>query len=73
MTGGLLHRRLFSWNGSGPSPTALKLMRAESLPESTVDTMASQWLHLNYVRAALTLAGWIATLKAFSIPSEPCG
>ena len=38
-------------------PTALKLMRAESLPESTVDTMVSQWVHLNYVRAALTLVG----------------
>ena len=38
-------------------PTALKLMRAESLPESTVDTMFSQWVRLNYVRAALTLVG----------------
>ena len=52
--------RDYSLRTTGPSyfiPTALKLMRAESLPESTVDTMVSQWAHLNYVRAALTLVG----------------
>jgi len=50
-------------------PTGLKLMRAEPLPESTVGTMASQWVSLNYVRAVLSLAGWVAALKAFSLPS----
>lgn len=54
-------------------PTALKLMRAESLPQSRVDTMASQWARLNYIRASLTLAVWIAALEAFSIPVEPGG
>ncbi|MGQ0812618.1 MAG: DUF1772 domain-containing protein [Nitrospiraceae bacterium] len=45
-------------------PTALKLMRIESLPESAVDSMVSQWMRLNYIRDALTLVGWIAALKA---------
>jgi hypothetical protein len=49
------------------------LMSAESLPESRVDTMASQWAHLNDIRASLTLAEWIDALKAFSIPVEPGG
>ena len=35
-------------------PTGLTLMRAEPL---------------NYIRAALTLVGWMAALKAFSLPS----
>lgn len=48
-------------------------MRAENFPESTVDTMVSQWAHLNYIRTALTPAGWIAALKAFSIPGEQGG
>ncbi|MGH7231062.1 MAG: DUF1772 domain-containing protein, partial [Nitrospiraceae bacterium] len=30
-------------------PTALKLMRAETLPETKVEAMAWQWVHLNYV------------------------
>lgn len=54
-------------------PTALKLMRAESLPESTVATMASRRLHVNYIRTVFTLAGWIAALKALSMPGEPGG
>ncbi|MEO7858892.1 MAG: DUF1772 domain-containing protein [Nitrospirales bacterium] len=54
-------------------PTVLKLMRGESLPESRVDTMVSQWARLNYIRASLTLAGWIAALKAFSVPVEHGG
>lgn len=39
------------------------------LEVSTVGAMASQWVSLNYVRAALTLVGWVAALKAFSLPS----
>jgi hypothetical protein len=50
-------------------PTGLTLMRAEPLPDSTIGAMASQWVSLNYVRAALTLVGWMAALKAFSLPS----
>jgi len=44
-------------------------MRAEPLHDSTVGAMASQWVSLNYVRATLTLVGWLAALKAFSLPS----
>lgn len=54
-------------------PTALKLMRAETLPESAAERMAAQWAHLNYIRAALTLVGWVAALKAFSMPGEHGG
>jgi hypothetical protein len=49
-------------------PTAIKLMRAETLPLEKVAAMASQWLALNRVRAALALAGWLAALKALSLP-----
>ena len=51
-------------------PTAMKLMRADILPASTAGAMASQWVLLNYVRSALTLAGWLAALKALSLPSQ---
>ncbi len=30
--------------------------------------MARQWLALNRVRAVLALAGWLAALKALSLP-----
>lgn len=49
-------------------PTALKLMGAETLSALTAKAMASQWVHLNYTRAALVLIGWIAALKALSLP-----
>ena len=50
-------------------PTALELMRAETLPESRAAAMASQWMRLNLLRAAFDLAGWLAALKAFSLLS----
>ena len=49
-------------------PTAMRLMRAEELPSATVEAMASQWLALNHVRAALALIGWLAALRALSLP-----
>ena len=49
-------------------PTAIKLMRSETLPASTVGTMASRWVRLNYVRGALALIGWLLALKTFSLP-----
>ncbi len=49
-------------------PTMLKLQRGQIVPESRVKAMASQWVKLNYVRAALSLGAWIAALKAFSLP-----
>jgi hypothetical protein len=49
-------------------PTALRLMRADALPSAKVGAMASQWMALNHVRAALALIGWLAALKALSLP-----
>jgi hypothetical protein len=49
-------------------PMALKLMHAETLSVSSVETIAAQWVLLNHVRTAFTLAGWLAALRAFSWP-----
>ncbi|MEQ1531785.1 MAG: hypothetical protein ABL925_20940, partial [Methylococcales bacterium] len=49
-------------------PTALKLMRAETMPPEKVGDMALKWLALNHVRAALALVGWLAAMKALSLP-----
>jgi hypothetical protein len=49
-------------------PTALRLMRAEALSSARVDAMASQWMALNHVRAALALIGWLAALRTLSLP-----
>jgi len=49
-------------------PTAIKLMRAETLPASTAATMASRWVRWNYVRDALALIGWLAALRTLSLP-----
>ena len=48
-------------------PTALKLMRAETLPESKAAAMASRWIWLNRLRITFNLAGWLAALKVFSL------
>jgi hypothetical protein len=50
-------------------PTALQLMRAETFPSAKAEAMASQWMTLNYARAALGLIAWVAALKALSLPS----
>jgi hypothetical protein len=47
-------------------PTALKLMRAETV-STTRSAMASKWMRLNLLRAALSLTGWLAALKALSL------
>ncbi len=49
-------------------PTAIKLMRGDTAPPEKIGAMASQWLALNRVRGALALAGWLAALKALSLP-----
>jgi hypothetical protein len=49
-------------------PIATKLMNAETLLTSTVSKMVSRWVRLNYVRDALTLIGWLAALRTFSLP-----
>jgi hypothetical protein len=50
-------------------PTALKLMRTGpgALSESHAAKVASRWMRLNLVRAALALGGWLAALKALSL------
>jgi hypothetical protein len=48
-------------------PKALKLMRADPLPDSRTAAMASLWMRLNRVSLAFGLAGWLAALKAFSL------
>ncbi|KCZ71377.1 protein of unknown function (DUF1772) [Candidatus Methanoperedens nitroreducens] len=51
-------------------PTGLKLQRRdETISESKLKAMTSQWAHLNYVRLAIDLAAWVAALKAFSMQS----
>jgi hypothetical protein len=47
-------------------PTMLRLM-GESLAESEAVAMALQWANLNYVRHALTLSAWLASLRALSL------
>jgi hypothetical protein len=54
-------------------PTMLWLQGTEGLPEAEVQDALSQWLLLDYGRHVLTLAGWLAALKAFSLPGEHGG
>lgn len=46
-------------------PTMVRLMRAVDSPESVA--LATRWSNLNYVRHAIVLAAWLASLKAFSL------
>ena len=48
-------------------PTAIKLMRAETLSPSKVTGLVAAWMRLNYVRNALTLIGWLLALRALSV------
>jgi hypothetical protein len=48
-------------------PTALKLMRADQLPQEESASMAARWVRSNYLREALTLAAWLFALKALSV------
>jgi hypothetical protein len=48
-------------------PKALMLMRPEAPSSGTAAAMAARWVSLNYVRAALALAGRLAALKALSL------
>ena len=51
-------------------PTMVWLQGTESLPEAEVQAALSQWLLLDYGRHVLTLVGWLAALKAFSLPDK---
>jgi hypothetical protein len=54
-------------------PTMLWLQGTEGLPEAEVQAALSQWLLLDYGRHVLTLAAWLAALKAFSLPGKHGG
>jgi hypothetical protein len=54
-------------------PTMLWLMEAEDLSQAEVNAALSQWLLLDYGRHVLTLVGWLAALKVFSLPSKSSG
>ena len=46
-------------------PTMVRLMQRADSPESVA--IATRWSNLNYVRHAIVLAAWLASLKAFSL------
>jgi hypothetical protein len=48
-------------------PTMVRLMGTEGLPDTDVQAALSQWLFLNNGRHVLTLAGWLAALRALSL------
>ncbi len=54
-------------------PTMLWLQGTENLPQTEVAATLSQWMLLDYGRHVLTLAGWLAALKAFSLPGKHGG
>jgi hypothetical protein len=54
-------------------PTMVWLQGTEGLSEAQVQTALSHWLFLDYGRHILTLAGWLAALKALSLPTKHGG
>ncbi len=48
-------------------PRMLWLTGAEGLSDVDIKASLSQWLFVNHGRHALTLAGWLAALKALSL------
>ena len=54
-------------------PAMLWLMSTEDLPQPEVNAALSRWLLLDYGRHVLTLAAWLAALKAFSLPGKRGG
>ena len=47
-------------------PVLLSLPRMRELPEGDAAAKVRMWVGLNYVRAAVLAAAWLASLKAFS-------
>jgi hypothetical protein len=54
-------------------PTMVRLMSIEGLVDGDIKEALSQWLLMNHGRHVLTLAGWLAALKAFSLSGRPYG
>jgi hypothetical protein len=51
-------------------PTMLTLMNHSTISASEAVAKATQWINLGYVRHIATLAGWLASLRAFSLLSK---
>lgn len=51
-------------------PTMVRLMESGTLSQAEVTAILSQWMLLDYGRHVITLVGWIAALKAFSLPGK---
>jgi hypothetical protein len=51
-------------------PTMLTLMNNSTISASEAVAKATQWINLGYVRHIATLAGWLASLRAFSLLSK---
>ena len=51
-------------------PTMIRLTGTEDLSEAEVKATLSKWRRRNYGRHALTLAAWLAALKALSSPTR---
>ena len=47
-------------------PTMIELMGDGTMPGAEAETMARQWVDLNYLRHAIVLIAWVAALKAFA-------
>jgi hypothetical protein len=54
-------------------PTMMRLMSTEGLADGDIKAALSQWLLMNHGRHVLTLAGWLAALKALTLSGRPCG
>jgi hypothetical protein len=52
-------------------PTAIRLMRADARSATETGAMASRWIALNHVRVTFALIGWLAALRALSLPGVP--
>jgi hypothetical protein len=52
-------------------PTMVRLMGATDSSESV--TIATRWWNLNYLRLAIGLVAWLATLRTFALFSQRCG
>lgn len=50
-------------------PTMAGLVGSQSAVDADVQATLSQWLFVNHGRHVLTLAGWLAALKALSLSS----
>jgi hypothetical protein len=48
----------------------IRLLESEQMAQEEVDATLSRWLRLDYGRNVLTVVGWVAALKALSLPAE---